>query len=85
MADTTRSNIGGIPEIIVDNKTGLLVETGDEQMIIKKIHKLIDDHEFGNQLAEQGYEFVKKEFAWKEIAKKFIDIIDTDWSKKNIE
>jgi len=82
---TIASNIGGIPEIIVDNKTGLLVETGDEQMIIKKIHKLIDDHEFGNQLAEQGYEFVKKEFAWKEIAKKFIDIIDTDWSKKNIE
>lgn len=81
---TIASNVGGIPEIIIDNKTGLLVEIGDEQMIIEKIHKLIDDPEFGNQLGEQGYEFVKKEFVWKEVARKFKYIINTEWNKKNL-
>ena len=82
---TIASNTGGVPELIIDNKTGLLVEPGDEQVIIEKIRKLIDEPEFGNQIAETGYEFVKKEFAWEEIAKKFKDIIKTDWGGKNIE
>ena len=69
------SNTGGIPELIIDNKTGVLVETGDDQMIVKKIHKLINESDFANKIAETGYEFVKKEFSWEEIAKKFKDII----------
>ena len=82
---TIASNTGGVPELIIDNKTGLLVEAGDEQVIIEKIRKLIDEPEFGNRIAETGYEFVKKEFSWKEIAKKFNDIIKTDLVKRNIE
>ena len=82
---TIASNTGGVPELIADNKTGVLVETGDDQMIVEKIHKLINDSDFANQIAETGYEFVKKEFSWKEIAKKFKDIIKTDLVERNIE
>ena len=82
---TIASNTGGVPELIIDNKTGLLVETGDEQVVIEKIRKLIDEPEFSNQIAETGYEFVKKEFSWKEIAKKFKDIIKTDLVERDIE
>ena len=79
------SNTGGIPELIIDNKTGVLVETGDDQMIVKKIHKLVNESDFANKIAETGYEFVKKEFSWEEIAKKFKDIIKTDLMERNIE
>jgi len=54
-------------------------------MVVEKIHKLINESDFANQIAETGYEFVKKEFSWKEIAKKFKDIIKTDLVERNIE
>ena len=82
---TIASNTGGVPELIADNKTGVLVETGDDQMVVEKIHKLINESDFANQIAETGYEFVKKEFSWEEIAKKFKDIIKTDLVERNIE
>ena len=82
---TIASNTGGIPELIADNKTGVLVETGDDQMIVEKIHKLINESDYANKIAETGYEFVKKEFSWEEIAKKFKDIIKTNLVERNIE
>jgi len=82
---TIASNTGGVPELIADNKTGVLVETGDDQMVVEKIHKLINESDFANQIAETGYEFVKKEFSWEEIAKKFKDIIKTNLVERNIE
>ena len=67
------------------NRLRLLVETGDDQMVVEKIHKLINESDFANQIAETGYEFVKKEFSWEEIAKKFKDIIKTNLVERNIE
>ena len=68
---TIASDIGGIPEVIVDNKTGLLVENGNSEMIVKKISRFLDDPEFAEKITEQGHELVKKEFSWENIAGKF--------------
>jgi len=82
---TIASNCGGIPELIIDNETGMLVETGDSETIIKNIRKLSNDPEFGKQIAEKGHNKMKKEFAWKEVARKFKDIIETVERDRNIE
>ena len=82
---TIASNCGGIPELIIDNETGMLVETGDSEAIIENIRKLSNNPEFGKQIAEKGHNKMKKEFTWKEIARKFKDIIKTAESDRNIE
>ena len=82
---TIASNCGGIPELIIDNETGMLVETGDSEAIVKNIRKLNNNPEFGKQIAEKGHNKMKKEFTWKEIARKFKDIIKTAESDRNIE
>ena len=47
---TIASNTGGIPELITDNKTGVLVETGDDQMIVEKIHNPFQQFDWQNQI-----------------------------------
>ena len=63
----------------------MTIETGDSEAIIKNIRKLSNDPEFGKQIAEKGHNKMKKEFAWKEVARKFKDIIKTVERDRNIE
>ena len=80
---TIASDIGGIPEVIVDNKTGLLVENGNSEMIVKKISRFLDDPEFAEKITEHGHELVKKEFSWENIAGKFELIVKEFEMKKD--
>tara|TARA_B110000014_G_scaffold89423_1_gene61459 strand:- start:396 stop:1484 length:1089 start_codon:yes stop_codon:yes gene_type:complete len=73
---TIATNTGGIPELIQDNHTGLLVDTGNSEMIVDKIRKLLDDPDFAQKLASNGNKFAKKEFSWEIIAQRFIQIIN---------
>ena len=57
---TIASNCGGIPELIIDNETGMLVETGDSEAIIKNIRKLSNDPEFGKQIGDELYKHLKE-------------------------
>ena len=77
---TIASNVGGIPELILDNKTGLLVENGDIDMIVRKISKFVDEPEFSKEITNQGYKMVKREFSWTSIAEKF-ELIIKEYSK----
>ncbi len=56
------TNTGGIPEIIKDGETGLLYAPGDQIQLADQIEKLIDDHTFGEQLAQNGWRFASQTF-----------------------
>ena len=77
---TIASNVGGIPELISDNKTGLLIENGDIDMIVRKISKFFDEPEFCKEITNQGYEVIKREFSWTSIGEKF-ELIIKEYSK----
>lgn len=53
------SETGGIPEVIENKVTGLLVKVGDHEALAKNILKIIDDREFGRSLANKAYEKFK--------------------------
>ncbi|NYZ67507.1 glycosyltransferase family 4 protein [Endozoicomonas sp. SM1973] len=57
------SNISGIPELIIDEKTGLLVPQDDVTALTHAIAKLISDSEFRHQLAAAGQQRVTTEFS----------------------
>jgi glycosyltransferase involved in cell wall biosynthesis len=47
--------IGGIPEVVVDNETGLLVEAGNPQMLSSKLSILLKDKDLRTVMGEKGY------------------------------
>ena len=57
------TNAGGIPEIVRDGETGLLVESKNPAAIAEGIVKLIKDRQLAARLSERGRQVVEEEFS----------------------
>ncbi len=56
------TNVCGIPEVIINNETGLLVRQKDPQALADAIRKVISDRSAALEMAEKGRELVLKKF-----------------------
>ena len=70
------TNVGGVSEIVIDKKTGFLIEKGNYEEYIDKISILINDEEKRKEMGNEEYEFVKNNFTWKEVVKEFVSVIN---------
>ena len=59
------TDIGGIPEMVIENETGFLVRSGDARAMANAIEKLINDHSLAKRLGECGYERAQRLFSIK--------------------
>ena len=64
------SNIGGIPSVINNDETGLLVKPKDSKGISSAIEKLHKDKELWDKLRKNGINEVKEKYDWKMIVDK---------------
>jgi glycosyltransferase involved in cell wall biosynthesis len=71
------TNVGGIPELIEDGKTGFLVEKGNYIDWIKKLSILFNDSKRAEKMSEESNSFIKENFVWEKIAKRFILIVNS--------
>ena len=69
------TNVGGIPEMMIDNETGFLIREGEPKQWIEKIDFLINNKEEGIEMGKKGREFVSHIFDWDIIAQKFLESI----------
>jgi glycosyltransferase involved in cell wall biosynthesis len=53
------TRVGGVPEIVVHEKTGILIEPGDYNALAKAIIQILNSHEWANQLAVNAKELIK--------------------------
>ncbi|MDC0153532.1 glycosyltransferase family 4 protein [Nitrosopumilus sp.] len=67
------TNVGGIPELMVDKKTGFLIKKGNPEELISKIEELLNDPKKIEVMGIEGRKFVENNFSWKIITQKFID------------
>ena len=67
--------VGGIPELLENKKTAFLVDKGDHNTILEKLSILINDGKEARRMGEAGRSFVKENFSWEIIAKKFVNIL----------
>lgn len=78
------TNVGGIPEIISDEETGLLCEPNDPALMAVKIKKLIDDDYLRQIVRHNGYILATENFTDQIEAENFINLysqlIQTDIS-----
>ena len=66
------TQVGGVPELMEDKKTGYLVKKGDFKDLEEKIELLLNDNRKSKQMGIQGRKFVKEKFEWNVIAKEFL-------------
>jgi glycosyltransferase involved in cell wall biosynthesis len=57
------TNIGGIPEMVVQDETGVLVQPGDPVALAGAIKKIIDDSQLAQRLGQAGYERARDFFS----------------------
>lgn len=61
------TNVGGIRDVVVENKTALLSEINDVSGFCTNLLKLIEDDELRNTLGKNGAEFVKEKYSYKRL------------------
>jgi glycosyltransferase involved in cell wall biosynthesis len=69
------TKVGGIPELMIDKKTGFLVTKGNDEEWKKRIEELLNNKNKRNEMGENGREFVKENFSWEKIANEFKNTI----------
>ena len=70
------TNVGGVHELVSNNKTGLLVTPNNSKELLEKINYLLNDIELCNRLANNAYEFVMKNFSWEVLLPKYIELYE---------
>ncbi len=75
------SNVDGIPDIIKDNSTGLLIENGNSKMLKDKILELLNNQTLAKNLAENGHKLTEQ-FTPEKMAEKYLNLYKQILSKK---
>lgn len=68
------TSVGGIPELMQDEITGLLAEPQNPKDAIMKINELLRDEKRSREMGRRGRKFVETNFNWDKIAASFVRI-----------
>jgi len=71
------SNIDGIPEVVIEDKTGILIPPGDSDRLSQEIAKLAENAELRNSMGKAGRTFVEENYDWE----KSLDLMSTIYEK----
>lgn len=68
------TRVGGIPEVVLNERTGLLVEPGDVDGLAEAILRLLKNKEFAVGLGAQAHKFVASKFTADLMAEKTMEL-----------
>ena len=74
---TISTAVGGIPKVVIDGKTGFLVDPGDWQTMARRIVSLAGNAKLRSSLGQGIYEKVRREFSSQVMAQRQIQIYQT--------
>ncbi len=64
------TNVGGIPDIIVDGETGYLVPPNQPEILAERMLQLLRNPHLLRQMGEQGYQRAMQEFTWEKVVER---------------
>jgi glycosyltransferase involved in cell wall biosynthesis len=67
-------DVGGIKELVINNKTGWLVAPGDEEGFVKAALSAVASNTLNDELVENAYRLVKSEYMNGRLANRFIKV-----------
>jgi len=68
------SDAGGTPELVQNDRSGLVVPAADSKSLSDAIRKVLDDRKLARSLGEGARERVLAEFTWEHTAKRYLDL-----------
>jgi glycosyltransferase involved in cell wall biosynthesis len=73
------TRISGIPELVIPDRTGYLVEPSDAAALADEIERVLAEPERAAQLARAGRELSLREFEIRACVKRLIDEVSLDF------
>jgi len=71
------TNVGGNQEMMIDGKTGFLVQQGSHEQLIDKFSLLLEDKDLAEKMGVEGRKFIEDTFNWELVTKNFIKIMES--------
>ncbi len=68
------TDVGGAKEVVIHNKTGILVPRKNSEALANGIIKLIEDKKLASSLTAEAYRFVTDSFSTKRMAERYFNI-----------
>ena len=66
------TNVGGNPELVENNVTGILIPPDDPISLAQAINQLLTDKEISDKITKNAYEFVINNMTWDSVIPKYI-------------
>ncbi len=77
--------VGGIPEVVADQETGILIPPKRPEDLAEAIFKLYADRAFARKLGKRGFEVVHEKFSAEAMAARIADLYEKIARRKNIK
>jgi glycosyltransferase involved in cell wall biosynthesis len=65
------TNVGGVPEVLINNETGFIIDNFNKNQFKAKLKLLVNDTELNRRMGSNAFNFVKQEFNPAKNARKF--------------
>jgi glycosyltransferase involved in cell wall biosynthesis len=69
------TKVGGIPDFLVDRKTGLFCKVRDSEDLAEKIKLLLGNRKLGRTIVKNGQRMIKRKYEWSIIARQFDEVL----------
>ena len=70
------TNVGGIPELIKNNETGIIIPPENPSKLAQAVNELLSDKVKAEKLAINGNTFVTNNMTWDVILPKYIEFYE---------
>jgi glycogen synthase len=71
------TRVGGIPEVVVDGETGLLVPPESPSELARAIDEVLRDRERAAEMGRKGRQRVERLFTWEKVARRTVELYET--------
>jgi glycosyltransferase involved in cell wall biosynthesis len=68
------TRVGGIPEFLVDNENGFVINPGDSTQLTQKVLTLLQNPKLAKEMGDCGRKRIEEKFDWRIITGQVIDL-----------
>lgn len=67
------SNVGGLPELIINGTHGYIVKEGSELELAKAINAILVNDELRKEMGQNALKLMQTRFSWRKVAERIIE------------